>query len=359
MVRWIMKGWIRAALWFRFRQVQRVFHAPLPMDGAAILAGNHQNAILDSMTLASSSPRIPYTLSRASLFNNRLWAAYLRALRMIPIYRFRDGFGGMRKNAEVFERFVKILEDDEWLLIFPEGNHELRYTIRRLQKGIARIVFAAQDAEGWKRDIPIIPVGLQYESHTRFGSRLLIQFGPPVSTLAFKDLHTENPKEAERALTQRVSDDLKSLLILLPPDDEGYDGAVQRWNSNKGRFPDLMDQFSSDREIVSGGAEPPAGAALKKSRWQKLAGYLLSVPGFVLHSPTILLTLTLEKVFIRDPYLVPAARFAAGVLFVPLWYLGAMGLWHMWARSLPTDLFLLALMPSSLWLWSRTWHWTH
>ena len=353
-----MKGWIRTALWFRFRQISLVFHAPPPMDGAAILAGNHQNAILDSMTLASSSPRIPYTLSRASLFDNRLWAAYLRALRMIPIYRFRDGFGGMRKNAEVFEKFVKILDDDEWLLIFPEGNHELRYTLRRLQKGVARIVFAAQDAEGWKREIPIIPIGLQYESHTRFGSRLLIQFGPPVSTLAFKDLFFQNPKEAERALTQRVFDDLKRLLILPPPDEEGYDRAVQRWNLNRGRFPDLLEQFRSDGEVVSGRAEPPAGEALKKSWWQKLAGYVLSVPGFVFHLPVILLTLTLEKVFIKDTYLVPAARFAAGVLFVPLWYLGALGLWLIWVRSFPMDLFLLALMPCSLWLWSRTWHWT-
>ena len=58
-LRGIMKGWIRAALWFRFRQVSIVFHAPLPMDGGAILAGNHQNAILDSVTRAACSPEVP------------------------------------------------------------------------------------------------------------------------------------------------------------------------------------------------------------------------------------------------------------------------------------------------------------
>ncbi len=58
-VRWIMRGWIRAALWFRFRQISIVFHAPVPMEGPAIIAGNHQNAILDSMTLASCSPKGP------------------------------------------------------------------------------------------------------------------------------------------------------------------------------------------------------------------------------------------------------------------------------------------------------------
>ena len=358
MVRWIMKRWIRAALWFRFRRVSLVFHSPLPMDGGAIFAGNHQNAILDSMTLASSSPRIPYTLSRASLFDNRFAAAFLEALRMIPIYRFRDGFGKMRKNAEVFEQFVEVLRNDEWLLVFPEGNHELRYTMRTLQKGTARIAFAAQDAQEWEKDIPIIPVGLQYESHSTFGSRLLIQFGPPVSTLAFKALHSRNPKEAERALTQKVSDDLRHLLILPPPDEEGYERAVQRLKLNKGRFPDLMEQFRADQEILSGEMDPPPPPNPKKNRWRKLAGRVLCLPGLVLHLPAILVTLALEKAFIKDEYLVPAARFAAGVLFVPIWYLLALCLWHMQARSLPLDLLLLGLMPLSLWLWSRTWFWT-
>ena len=50
LIRLIMKAWIRTALWFRFRKVQIVFHAPMPMKQGAILAGNHQNAIQDSHT---------------------------------------------------------------------------------------------------------------------------------------------------------------------------------------------------------------------------------------------------------------------------------------------------------------------
>jgi len=358
LVRWIMKRWIRAALWFRFRKVSLVFHSPLPMDGGAILAGNHQNAILDSMTLASSSPRIPFTLSRASLFNNRPAAAFLGALRMIPIYRFRDGFGKMRKNAEVFAQFVDVLMNDEWLLVFPEGNHELRYTMRTFQKGIARIAFAAQVAQDWEGEIPIFPVGLQYESHSTFGSRLLIQFGPPISTVGFHDLHSQNPKEAERALTLKVFEAIKHLLILPPPDEEEYERAVRRLELNKGRFPDLMKQFRADQKILSEEVDPPSEPDPKRNRWRKLAGYVLSVPGLVLHLPAILLVLALEKIFIGDAHLIPAARFAAGGLFVPPWYLVALCVWYPLTQSLALALLLLGLMPMSLWLWSRTWYWT-
>ena len=360
-IRWIVRGWIRTALWFRFRQITIVFHAPPPLGRGAIFAGNHQNAILDSMTLATCSPRVPYTLSRGALFHGRIARWFLGSLRMLPIYRFQDGFGKMRKNAEVFGRFVEVLASDEWILTFPEGSHFLRYTLRPLQKGFARIAFAAQEAQSWEREIPIIPVGLQYESHTTFGSRLLIQFGPPVSSLAFRELHAQNPKEAERALAARLHDELRGLLILPPSDEKGYEEALQRWNRNKGRFPDLMEQFWADQRLLAAqpsSARPPAVRDAIGKGLRRLAGYALSLPGLVLHLPVILVTLAWERRVVRDVHLVPAGRFAAGMLLVPPWYLMALGLWHLQAGSLLQDLFLLLSMPLSLWLWSRCWHWT-
>ena len=358
LVRWIFRAWIQTALWFRFRRIQWVFHAPVPLDGSALIAGNHQNAILDSMTLASSSPRVPFTLSRASLFNRRWGRAFFEALRMIPIYRFRDGFGKMRKNAGVFQQFVDVLRRDQWLLIFPEGNQELRYTLRRLQKGIARITFAAQEAEGWERELPIIPVGIQYESHTDFGARLLIQFGRPISSLAFREVFARNPKEAERGLTAEVFEALKPLLILPPTDEEGYEAALQRWIPNKGRFPDLMDQFRSDQEIVAGTASAPESPRAGLVLLRRLAGYALSLPGLVLHSPPMVGALGLVRAFVKDPDLVPALRFLAGMFLVPIWYLVALGTWYVQTGSFSLGLLLLAVMPFSLWLWSRSWHWT-
>lgn len=359
LVREIVRRWIQAAVWFRFRKVTKVFHAPIPMDEAAILAGSHQNAILDSMTLAACSPKVPFTLSRGALFQKQPGRWFLESLRMLPVYRFRDGFGKMRKNPEVFAGFVEVLGNDHWLSIFPEGSHYLRHTLRPFQKGIARIVFAAQNAQNWEKEIPIFPVGLQYESLTTFGSRLLIQYGPPVSSLAFKDAHERNPKEAERALTAKLFHEMKRLLILLPSDDEAYEKALQRWNLNKGRFPDLMDQFRADERLLAHAeGESYSGPRPLKNSLRRVAGSLLSLPGFILHLPVIFVTLVWEKSVVRDVHLVPAGRFAAGMLLTPPWYLLALGLLHFQARSFLLDLLFLVLMPLSLWLWSRCWHWT-
>jgi 1-acyl-sn-glycerol-3-phosphate acyltransferase len=373
-IRAIVREWIRAAVWFRFRDVKFVFHAPLPMDESAILVGSHQNAILDSMALAACSPKVPHTLSRGALFQGPFTRWFLESLRMVPVYRFRDGFGRMRKNAGMFEAFVEVLRKNEWLLTFPEGSHYLRYTLRPFQKGIARIAFAAQEAQDWEKEIPIYPVGLQYESHTTFGSRLLIQYGLPVSSLAFKEAHAENPKRAERELTAGLFQEVKRLLILPPSDDEAYERALRRWNQNKGRFPDLMDQFKDDERLMAreqriadpestGHEEPLSGevgggfeAESRKNPIMKLAGYVLSLPGVVLHLPVILVTLALEKWLVVDRHLVPAARWLGGMFLVPLWYLVALALCHLLTGSLPGDLILLLSMPLSLWMWSRCWH---
>ena len=86
----------------------------------------------------------------------------------------------------------------------------------------------------------------------------------------------------------------------------------------------------------------------------RLAGYLLAVPGFFLHLPVILLVLTWDKSVLKDQHLVPAARWVAGMFLVPLWYLVAVVLAHGLAGSLMMDAALLAAMPFSLWVWSRS-----
>lgn len=354
-VRRITREWIRTALWFRFRKIQMEFHTPPPLNGPAVLAGNHQNAILDSMTLATWPPRVPFTLSRASLFDSSLGRGFLREIRMVPVFRFRDGFQRMRRNPEAFDRFADILRKDGWLLMFPEGSHVIRYTLRPFQKGLARIVLHAQEAQGWNREIPVFPVGLQYESHRTFGGRLLIRFGPPISSLAFRDLHARDSKEAERALTAALHKEMTSLIHILPSSGEAYRKARELLVRNRGRFPDLMDQFESDRALLAQGAIPPG----KKRKWWRVAtGYLLALSGLILHLPVILGTLALERAYVRDPQLVPAARFVMGMFLTPAWYLVAAGLLTLLTRSLMAGVGLLVLMPASLWTWSRTWHWT-
>ncbi|MFC1791882.1 hypothetical protein ACFL0I_05440, partial [Gemmatimonadota bacterium] len=91
---------------------------------------------------------------------------------------------------------------------------------------------------------------------------------------------------------------------------------------------------------------------------KRLAGYALSLPALILHLPAALVLWGWEKAFFRDPDLVPAARFVVGTFLVPLWYLTALVLWHIKLQTVALDFVLAVLMPLSLWLRSRSWHWT-
>jgi 1-acyl-sn-glycerol-3-phosphate acyltransferase len=356
-LRSILVAWIRGALWFRYRKITLVFHSPLSTDQPAILAGNHQNALLDTLTLASRSPEGPYILSRGSLFDTKLARRILGSLRAIPIYRFRDGFGKMRQNPEMFGQFAEVLGKNGWLLIFPEGGHHLRYGLRPFQKGVARIVFAAQEAEGWQREIPVIPVGLQYDDPATFGSRLLIQYGTPLSTLEYRDLHSRNPREAERALVARLFQAIRALLVLPPQEEEAYGAVLRRWSRNRGRFGDLTQQLEADRALLEGEAAERHGPDRRRF-WRKLAGYALSLPALILHLPVAAVLWAWEKAFFKDRDLAPAARFVVGLFLVPAWYLAALALGAPLEPSPLAVLLLATSMPFSLWLRSRTWHWT-
>jgi hypothetical protein len=117
-------------------------------------------------------------------------------------------------------------------------------------------------------------------------------------------------------------------------------------------------ESTGHEEPLSGEGGGAFEADSRKNPIMKPAGYVLSLPGVVLHLPVILVTLALEKWLVVDRHLVPAARWLGGMFLVPLWYLVALALCHLLTGSLPGDLILLLSMPLSLWMWSRCWHLT-
>ena len=59
----------------------------------------------------------------------------------MPIYRIRDGVQQLGKNQEIFEQCFSILNKQKALMIFPEGSHNRKRTIRPLSKGFTRILY--------------------------------------------------------------------------------------------------------------------------------------------------------------------------------------------------------------------------
>jgi len=190
----------------------------LPKNEPVILAINHQNALMDALTVISAIKGPLVFMARSDIFKNQTTAKILRFFKILPIYRIRDGIQSLQNNDAVFNEAVATLQDKKRLAILPEGNHFGQRRLRILKKGIARIAFQAEDKNNFELGLKIIPVGLDYSHYIRFGSDLLVHFGTPFTITHYKEEYKENPQKAMNAFMQELRE--KMIPHMLNIDDE-------------------------------------------------------------------------------------------------------------------------------------------
>lgn len=200
----------------------------LPKDGRIIFAPNHRNALMDALAILLITPPEKTTsfLARADIFKNKKAAAFLRFAKIMPAFRIRDGYENLNKNNDVFDECVDLLEQNQALCIMPEGNQELKHTIRPLVKGIFRIAFAVQQKNQSDRPLKIIPVGLDYGHIEKFGKHLLINIGKPIDVSDYTDLYADNQALAMNELKNELSVRLKELTLHIDS-EKHYDTILQ------------------------------------------------------------------------------------------------------------------------------------
>lgn len=201
---------VKTALWFYFSEIKVKGKWKDYKDVPIIIVANHQNALLDPLLIATFINLKPYILSRASVFKNPIIAKILAFIRMVPVFRIRDGFGSIPGNKTSFSFCETVLKNQGKILVFPEGNHSLRRQVRPLSKGFTRIVSVAllNDPE---MDLKILPIGINYQAHQKSGSKVLLDIGEPISAKQYIG--------QEKTLLRKVEKQLQSLTLHLPEDN--------------------------------------------------------------------------------------------------------------------------------------------
>lgn len=168
-----------------------------------IFAINHQNAFLDPILTTVVGKHNTYYLTRADIFQKPFLNWLFRSIYMLPIYRKRDGGNTVEKNQQTFNECYDILNKNDVIIIFPEGNHNGQKSLRELKKGILRIGYGAE--EKYKNiDVHIIPVGLNYSVYDGFQSEFLINFGKPIKLNDYKKLYIENESKATEIIMKEI-----------------------------------------------------------------------------------------------------------------------------------------------------------
>ncbi|NOS93601.1 MAG: hypothetical protein HOP30_16910 [Cyclobacteriaceae bacterium] len=335
-----LKNYCRVALAFFYKKWQVQYLAPVP-EGAVIFVANHQNAFLDAVVVSCSTHRHPWFVARASVFK-KSWSNFiLRQLKMLPVYRFRDGFDTLRKNEEAFQEYTSLLQRGESILIFGEGNHDERWSLRPFQKGFARMAFAAAES----CDVKVVPVGIQFESHAFAGSRVLVSFGKAIDVPKLNPtIHIQTQYDQ---LIQQTHAAVKSLMLHLPA--QTYEEDLRLFLKHRVIHKDLIQQLHSDQLLVQSlyslNHAPITTSSQPIPIWKKAIALYNSINTFL---PKRIILWILSNT--KDPQFTGSLKFSVGMVMVPLFYL-----LQTFALYLITDSFMWTALygislPVSFWV---------
>lgn len=220
-----------------YRKVIVLGREHINTDNHLIFAPNHQNALMDALAVLFTHKGQPVFLARADIFRSRFIASILYFLKILPVYRMRDGFSSLKANDKIFEKTVDILKNKNGLVILPEGDHAGFRRLRQLKKGICRVAFQADEATGFTLGIKIIPVGIEFSNYSRFRQVLTVVYGKPVEVSEYHDLYRESPEKALIELRNKLSSEIKNLMVHIDS-NEDYEAIDELRNIVNGRFSD-------------------------------------------------------------------------------------------------------------------------
>jgi 1-acyl-sn-glycerol-3-phosphate acyltransferase len=300
----IFKRYIQTGLFFYTKKIKIVGKKNIPQKGAILFAVNHPNGLLDPLLVTTNTPRITHYLVRAAIFKKPIVKKFLATLNLMPIYRIRDGVKELSKNTEVFKDCFNILNKQRALMIFPEGSHDRRRTIRPISKGFTRILFGALDTYPDLK-ISVIPVGVTYQNASQFPCKVAIHYGKPI--LAHELYAPNELNKSVITIKKAVSDQLKELSVHIPY-DENYNNTLQKLNDNNVDFTNVKDV----NEMIKSGNIQVLKPEFNYGKFFKIPFIINSVFPWILWK---IISKKVEEIEFTDTF-----RFGIGISLFPLFY---------------------------------------
>lgn len=242
--------WLARAVCFVFYRVDRV--GSIPAAGAVLLLPNHPNALLDPAIIWATAQRDVRFLAKSTLFDGA-FGLILRSARAIPVYRKLDQGVDTSRNTETFAAVSVALSAGDAVCLFPEGLSHSTGRLEPLRTGAARMALAAEH-EG--TPVALVPVGLNFDRKTMFRSRVIVVFGQPFSARDLVTSDDADERAAVRALTERIADRMRSLLVEADPQsDAALVDRVDRLYASARAVSWQAEERVARRRVIAGGIE--------------------------------------------------------------------------------------------------------
>jgi 1-acyl-sn-glycerol-3-phosphate acyltransferase len=366
-----------------------------------IFASNHRNALLDALLLVYAGYHFKQVvfLARADIFKQKFVAWILRGMRIIPVFRIRDGKDNLEKNKDIFNSAARILKKNNPIALFPEARHNPKQSLLPIQKAVPRIVLPTEASLNFELNSQIVPVSIYYRDVFEFLTDVYITFGTPIEVSQYKEVYEENPNLATNQLRQDLETSLKSLVVNIWNDEfyEEYKDAID-WNGDRlalekyshrkddylqasleivrsldnlyenkrEEFDNKIKDFREAKAILKehqlNTKDKVWKPASKGNIYSRFAGLILTAPIMLFGYLNAIFPLLINKKLLglfKDNQFIPSVRYVSGLIFIPIFDL---------IQSLiigsATNNWLLALiyffaMPITFYFalyWRKWWH---
>lgn len=176
-------------------RVKRKGQENIKKRGAYIICANHRSN-WDPPILVSNTKRKVHIMAKAELFKNNFIKWFGKVTCVFPVKR------GMR-DIESIKHSLKLLNDGEILVIFPEGTRNGLEKNGKVENGVAYLAL--------RTGVPVIPVGIQGE--LKPFKKVKLNYGKP---LDFSEYKTNKP---DKELLDKVSKEIMDNIIMLTKEE--------------------------------------------------------------------------------------------------------------------------------------------
>ncbi|KAF9478620.1 glycerol-3-phosphate-acyltransferase [Pholiota conissans] len=217
-----------------FHEVRIIGGENVPKNGPIIVTATHHNMMLDPVVLSVGFPyrRMLNYWSKASLFAHPIMRYILFSSGNIPVDR-------KSKDRQVlFKGTIEALARGEAVALFPEGTSYTEPRIMQVKDGAA---WAAMEYVKWARENPdkaqyqevtIVPVAIVYTNKSKYRSRVIMEFGKPITLGPYIEQFFSSvegaPRAAVKRITRRIETELVEASINAPDWDTLYAARMAR-----------------------------------------------------------------------------------------------------------------------------------
>ena len=189
----------------------------IPKAKPALIAANHPNGFLDGTIVTSLTKKATLIFVRGDVFKKAWSNRVLRSLKLIPIFRVRDGEvrESVVQNNRSYDQLYDLFQKDQHVMIFPEGDSAPEKRLRTLRKGTARIVNDMEGRNDKQLTVAVVPLGINYSFYQGFGKELFLNFQEPIFLNDFRE-EGKSDSHAMNMFTRALHTRLKELVVHVP-----------------------------------------------------------------------------------------------------------------------------------------------